>query len=205
MIFQIGYIILDALFKMKERKEVDGVDGGLVGLGATFLEDTMEVIVRNIEHTAVSMVDNGDFVRAEELLGNNERVEGSLAIQRRSKLLGKLERSTYAAPPALRMTCASPSLMPRAAAGLENRSRSVQPSRYRESNFSYSIRASMQVTTAKFLPGACERDPCRSRFSGGPLVMRHEPNLISEVLYILLIISEELIDVGRAFFLARWI
>ena len=104
MTFQIGYIILDAPFKIRERKEVDGVDGGLIGLGATFLEDTMEVMVRNGEHTTVSMVDNDDFVRAEQLLGNNERAEGSLTIRRGSELLKKLYMSTYAEPPALRMT-----------------------------------------------------------------------------------------------------
>ena len=170
MTFQPSYIILDAVFKMKERKEVYGVDGGLFGLGVTFLEDTMEIMVRNGEHTAMSMVDNGDFVRAEELLRNDERAKGSLAIRRGSRLLGKLEGSTYAAPPALRMTCASPSLRPRAAAGLVNRPQSVQPSRYRESNGSYSIRASMQVTTANFLPGLCESDHCRSWFKDRSLV-----------------------------------
>ena len=60
----------------------------------------------------------------------------------------------------------------------------------------------MQVTTASFLPGACGSEPCQSRFSDGSLVQGHEPNLFSEVLNIRLIINEELIDVGRAFFLA---
>ena len=91
MTFQIRYIILDAPFQISERKEVNGVDSGLVSLGATFLEDTMKVMVRNGEHTAVSMVDNGYFVRAEQLLGNNERAEGSLTIRRGSTLLKNLE------------------------------------------------------------------------------------------------------------------
>ncbi len=200
MTFQIGYIIFDALFMMEERKEVEGVDGGLVGVGEAFLEESMELRVRNSGHTAVCMVDNGDFARAEDLLRNNERADGFFAIVRGSRLVGKLDRSTYAAPPALRMTCASPSLMPRAAAGLVNQSRSVQLSEYRESNCSYSIRASMQVTTATFLPGECESDPCRFRFSDGSLVQGHEPNLVSKALYILLIRSRESIGVGHVSF-----
>jgi len=113
----------------------------------------MELRVSNGLHTAVSMVDNGEFDCAKDLLRNNEGAEGFFAIWRGSKLLGKLEKSTYAAPPALRMTCASPSLMPRAAAGLVNQSRSVQPSKYRVPNCSYSIRQSMQVTMANFFLG----------------------------------------------------
>ena len=200
MTFQIGYIISDALFRIRERKEVNSVDVVLVGFGAALLEHFTEFMVLKGEHTAVGMVDNGEFVRADELLRNNEGAEGFLAIRRGSKSLGKLEGSTYAAPPALRMICASPCLMPRAAAGLVNQSRSVQLSRYREFNCPYSIRQSMQVTTANLLAGVIESDPCRSRLSDGSLVQRRGPNLFSEVLYILLIISEELMDVVHVSF-----
>ncbi len=89
MTFQIGYVIFDALFKIKERKEVEGVDGGLVGVGEAFLEDTMELMVRGGGHPAVCMVDNGDFASAEDLLRNNERADGFFAIWRGSRLLGK--------------------------------------------------------------------------------------------------------------------
>src|SRR5258706_4128329 len=58
----------------------------------------------------------------------------------------------------------------------------------------------MQVTTANFLPGECESDPCWSRFSDGPLVRGHGPNLVSKVFYILLIISIEPIGVGHVSF-----
>ena len=92
------------------------------------------------------------------------------------------------------MICASPSLMPRAAAGLVRQSRSVQLSNYRESNCSYSIRQSMHVTIASFFLGVCVSDPCRSRFSdGSSLVQGREPNLSSKALYILLVFIIELI------------
>lgn len=205
MTSQIGYIILDALFNIRERKEVDGVNGGSLGLGIAGLEAALEVRILDFEHTAVGMVNNGDVLREGELLGNNERAEGFLAIRSRTALLSELERSTYAAPPALRMTCASPSLMPRAAAGLVNQSQSVQLSRDRGSNCSYSIRVSMQVTTANFLPGSIGRNFCQSRFSDEFLMQRHEPNLSSEVVYIHLIIKGQPLDVGHASFLAGWI
>ena len=126
MFFQIGHILLDALLKMSERKEVDGVDGNLVGFRVAFLEHTLDVRGRSAEHTAVGVVDDGDFVGVDELLGNNNRAEGFLTIGSGSKVLGNIRRSTYAAPPALRITCASPSLMPRAASGLVDPAQSVQ-------------------------------------------------------------------------------
>ena len=82
MTFQIGYIIFDALFKIKERMEVEGVDGGRVGVGEAFLEHGMEFGVITIEHTALGMVNNGDFDRVEDLLRNDERGDGSFAIWR---------------------------------------------------------------------------------------------------------------------------
>jgi len=105
---------------MSEIKEVKGVDGRLVGFGIAFLESSLELMGRKGDQTAVGMVDNGNFVGLDELLGNNDGAECFLAIGSGSTLLGKLDRSTYATPPALRITCASPSLMPKAAAGLVN-------------------------------------------------------------------------------------
>ena len=85
MTFQISYIVSDALFKIRERKEIDGVNVVLVGSGVALLEHLAELMVLKGEHTAIGMVDNGKFVRANELLGNNERAEGFLAIRRGSR------------------------------------------------------------------------------------------------------------------------
>jgi hypothetical protein len=100
--------------------EVDAIDGSFVGSGVAFLEDTLELRGRKGEHAAVGMVDDGNFARAKELLGNNDRAEGFLAIESGWILIRDPKGSTYATLPALRMTCASPSSMPRAAAGLTN-------------------------------------------------------------------------------------
>ena len=51
----------------------------------------MEVRGRGAEHTALGVVDDGNFVGVDELLGNNDRAEGFLTIGNGSKVLGKLE------------------------------------------------------------------------------------------------------------------
>ena len=117
-------VTLDRVFEMAELQEVNRVDltrdSGITGVGVLY--NTPEVIAGEREHTAARMVEHGYFASAKESLGYYYASKGIFSVERSVRTSSTSGvGGTYVEPPALRITWASPSLIPRYAAGLNDK------------------------------------------------------------------------------------
>lgn len=115
VVFQILDIILNTLLKVTEWKEVNGINFRYRGGVIPAFQQILDVFICECEHATISMVEDGDLARAQQLLGDNEAAEGFFAVDEATMLLGTCQMGafTHATPPAFLMICASPSFRPR--------------------------------------------------------------------------------------------
>ena len=122
--FQIVNVILDAFLQVRKCEEIDFVNGLWDYSVACFLSFNFlaNVVVGEGKHSTISVVEDRNFGRAKETLRNHDTPKRLLAekIDGIKKGVNKQQGMvTYAEPPALRMTWASPRLIWRWAAGLK--------------------------------------------------------------------------------------
>jgi hypothetical protein len=99
VVLQILDIVLHALFEIREREEIDGLDH-FSGSRVLSLELDLELLGREREHPAVRVVNDGNFASPEQLLGDDDTAEGFLSVvQMRQSTGDGVSLGTYAAPP----------------------------------------------------------------------------------------------------------
>ena len=99
MVLQVLNIALHALFEMREREEVDGLDL-FSGDRVLSLELVLELLGCEREHPAVRVVNDGNLASPEQLLGDDDTAKGFLSVVRMRQSIGDgISLRAYAAPP----------------------------------------------------------------------------------------------------------
>jgi hypothetical protein len=73
MIFDAGDLAADILLDVFEGVEVRRRDGGDPGLVLEFVE---ELLVGEGDHAAIGVIDDDEFLRAQQVMGNDQRAQG---------------------------------------------------------------------------------------------------------------------------------
>jgi hypothetical protein len=132
-VFQEFYIIPHRLLQIFKLQEIYGVDlfGCFSVAWIGVLDDALEDWTREGGHTATCVVVDSYFTGSEEALRDDDATQCVFPISLLTSNetfvvmwyemndMNRMGRHTYATPPALRMTCASPSFMPSWSKGLD--------------------------------------------------------------------------------------
>jgi hypothetical protein len=99
MVLQVLDIILHALFELREREEVDGLNL-FSGCGVLPFELVLELLGREREHPTVRVVNDGNLASPEQLLGDDDTAERFLSVvQMRQSTRDRVSPRAYAIPP----------------------------------------------------------------------------------------------------------